>query len=414
MTTAAVIIFTLTFLGIIYTRLPKVNVDRPSAAFFGAVAMILFGVISFEEAVLSIDFNTIALLLGMMIVIAVLELDGFFTLIADKTISLSKTSNQLLLSIVFITGIASAFLVNDAVVLLFTPVIIQICRSAKLNPVPYLIAEIMASNVGSAMTITGNPQNILIGMQSGISYSKFIFHLLPVSLIGMLVIVLVIKFFFKNDFMKDSQLTFTKKSSSYNFQSMKFSVPIFLIMVFLFFFGNILKLSIPMIALAGASLVLILGKIKPSQVIKQVDWVLLLFFAGLFIVVHGIEKVGVLDPFIENTPITNFLSGILSLHGLSLVLSQIVSNVPYTILMLPILKTASSDLLWLSLASSATLAGNATIIGAVANIIVIEVAKKYDVDIGFWKFLKVGSIVTVITLIISVVILYLQFNWNLL
>ena len=414
MTTAAVIIFTLTFLGIIYTRLPKVNVDRPSAAFFGAVAMILFGVISFEEAVLSIDFNTIALLLGMMIVIAVLELDGFFTLIADKTISLSKTSNQLLLSIVFITGIASAFLVNDAVVLLFTPVIIHICRTAKLNPVPYLIAEIMASNVGSAMTITGNPQNILIGMQSGISYSKFIFHLLPVSLIGMLVIVLVIKFFFKNDFMKDSQLTFTKKSSSYNFQSMKFSVPIFLIMVFLFFFGNILKLSIPMIALAGASLVLILGKIKPSQVIKQVDWVLLLFFAGLFIVVHGIEKVGVLDPFIENTPITNSLSGILSLHGLSLVLSQIVSNVPYTILMLPILKTASSDLLWLSLASSATLAGNATIIGAVANIIVIEVAKKYDVDIGFWKFLKVGSIVTVITLIISVVILYLQFNWNLL
>lgn len=414
MTTTAVIIFILTFLGIIYTRLPKVNVDRPSAAFFGAVAMILFGVISFEEAVLSIDFNTIALLLGMMIVIAVLELDGFFTLIADKTISLSKTSNQLLIIIVFITGIASAFLVNDAVVLLFTPVIIHICRSAKLNPVPYLIAEIMASNVGSAMTITGNPQNILIGMQSGISYSKFIFHLLPVSLIGMLVIVLVIKFFFKNDFMKGSQLTFTKENSTYNFQSMKFSVPIFMIMVFLFFFGNILKLSIPMIALTGASLVLILGKIKPSLVIKQVDWVLLLFFAGLFIVVHGIEKVGVIDPFIKNTPIANSLSGIFSLHGLSLLLSQIVSNVPYTILMLPILKTASSDLLWLCLASSATLAGNATIIGAVANIIVIEVAKKYDVEIGFWKFLKVGLTITVITLILSVVILYLQFNWNLL
>lgn len=414
MTTVAVIIFTLTFLGIIYTRLPKVNVDRPSAAFFGAIAMILFGVISFEEAVLSIDFNTIALLLGMMIVIAVLELDGFFTLIADKTISLSKTSNQLLIIIVFITGIASAFLVNDAVVLLFTPVIIHICRTAKLNPVPYLIAEIMASNIGSAMTITGNPQNILIGMQSGISYSKFIFHLLPVSLIGMLVIVLVIKFFFKNDFMKDSQLTFTKENNTYNFKSMKFSVPIFMIMVFLFFFGNILKLSIPMIALASASLVLILGKIKPSIVIKQVDWVLLLFFVGLFIVVHGIEKVGVLDPFIKNTPIANSLSGILSLHGLSLLLSQIVSNVPYTILMLPILKTTSSDLLWLSLASAATLAGNATIIGAVANIIVIEVAKKYDVEIGFWKFLKVGLTITVITLILSVVILYLQFNWNLL
>ena len=137
MTTTAVIIFIITFLGIIYTRLPKVNIDRPSAAFFGAVAMILFGVLTFEEAVLAIDFNTIALLLGMMIIIVVLELDGFFTFIAEKTISLSKSRNQLLIIIVFVTGIASAFLVNDAVVLLFTPVIIQICRSAKLNPIPY-------------------------------------------------------------------------------------------------------------------------------------------------------------------------------------------------------------------------------------------------------------------------------------
>jgi Na+/H+ antiporter NhaD/arsenite permease-like protein len=414
MTTTAVIIFIITFLGIIYTRLPKVNIDRPSAAFLGAVAMIFFGVITFEEAILSIDFNTIALLLGMMIVIAVLEIDGFFTLIADKTISLSKSSNQFLIIIVFITGIASAFLVNDAVVLLFTPVIIKICRAAKINSIPYLIAEIMASNVGSAMTITGNPQNILIGMQSGISYSRFIFHLLPISLIGMIVIVFVIKLLFSKDFKNNNRLTFSEEGFSYNYQSMKFSVPIFIVMVILFFFGHSINISIPVIALAGASLILILGKIKPSEVIKQVDWVLLLFFAGLFIVVHGVEKVGLLNPFIENTPISNNLTGILSLHGLSFILSQIVSNVPYTILMLPILKSASNDLLWLSLASAATLAGNATIIGAVANIIVIEVAKKYDVEIGFWQFFKVGFFVTVVTLIISVIILYLQFNWNLL
>lgn len=414
MTTTALIIFIVTFLGIIYTRLPKVNVDRPSAAFFGAVAMILFGVITFEEAVLSIDFNTIALLLGMMIVIAVLEIDGFFTLIADKTISLSKSSNQLLTNIVFITGIASAFLVNDAVVLLFTPVIIKICKSAKINPVPYLIAEIMASNIGSAMTITGNPQNILIGMQSGISYSRFIFHLLPISITGMIVIILIVRFLFKNDFKRGDKLAFVEEEFEFNYKSMKFSVPIFAVMVILFFFAHSLNLSIPIIALAGASLILILGKIKPSEVIKQVDWVLLLFFAGLFIVVHGVEKVGLLNSFIENTPISNNLTGILSLHGLSLFLSQIVSNVPYTILMLPILKTASSDLLWLSLSSSATLAGNATIIGAVANIIVIEVAKKYDVEIKFWQFFKVGFIVTIITLFISTLILYLQFKWNML
>ena len=414
MTTAAVIIFIITFLGIIYTRLPKVNIDRPSAAFFGAVAMILFGVLTFEEAVLTIDFNTIALLLGMMIVIAVLELDGFFTFIAEKTISLSKSRNQLLTIIIFVTGIASAFLVNDAVVLLFTPVIIQICRSAKLNPIPYLIAEILASNIGSAMTITGNPQNILIGMQSGIRYTYFLLHLLPISLIGMILIVVTIKLSFRKEFGKETELKFQEDNFDYDFKSMRISVPIFMGIILLFFFSHTFNTSIPLIALTGASLILIFGKIKPSKVIKEVDWVLLLFFAGLFIVVHGIEKVGVLDQFINNTPISNNFEGIISLHVLSLVLSQIVSNVPYTILMLPILKSASSDLLWLSLASAATLAGNATIIGAVANLIVIEVAKKYDIEIDFWQFFKIGIIITIVTLLISVLILYLQLTYSLL
>lgn len=414
MTTTAVIIFVITFLGIIYTRLPKVNIDRPSAAFFGAVAMILFGVLTFEEAVLAIDFNTIALLLGMMIVIAVLEIDGFFTFIAEKTISLSKTRSQLLTIVIFVTGIASAFLVNDAVVLLFTPVIIQICRSAKLNPIPYLIGEILASNIGSAMTITGNPQNILIGIQSGIPYTNFLLHLLPVSLIGMILIIPMIKLFFKTELGNKDRLQFQEDEFNYDFKSMKVSVPIFAGIIILFFFSHTFNISIPLIALAGASLILIFGKIKPSKVIKEVDWVLLLFFSGLFIVVHGIEKVGVLDQFINNTPISNNLNGIVSLHFLSLMLSQIVSNVPYTILMLPILKSASSDLLWLSLASAATLAGNATIIGAVANLIVIEVAKKYDIEIGFWQFFKVGILVTLITLLLSIFIFYLQLSWSLL
>lgn len=408
MATTAIIIFVITFLGIIYTGFPKVNIDRPSAAFFGAVAMILFGVLTFEEAVSAIDFNTITLLLGMMIVIAVLEIDGFFTFIAAKTISLSKSRIQLLIIIVFITGIASAFLVNDAVVLLFTPVIIQICRSAKLNPIPYLFAEIFSSNVGSAMTITGNPQNILIGMQSGIPYSRFLFHLLPISLLGMILIVVFVKLFFRKEFGNGNHLEFKEDEFIYNFKSMKFSVPIFAVIMILFFFSHTLNISIPLIALAGASLILILGKIKPSKVIKEVDWVLLLFFAGLFIVVHGIEKVGMLNQFIENTPASNNFQGIVGVHLLSFIMSQIVSNVPFTVLMLPILKPASSNLLWLSLASSATIAGNATIIGAVANLIVIEVAKKYEIEIGFWQFLKVGLIVTLLSLLLSVVILYTQ------
>lgn len=412
MTTTAVIIFILTFLGIIFTRLPKLNIDRPSAAFFGGVAMILFGVVTFEEAVTAIDYNTIALLLGMMIIIAVLELDGFFTMVAEKTISLSRSRFQLLFIVVFVTGIASAFLVNDAVVLLFTPVIIQICRSGKLNPIPYLIAEILASNIGSAMAITGNPQNILIGIASGISYGKFMIHLLPISILGLMLLLIFIRLIYKTEFSSKEKLVFHEEELNYDYVSMKFSVPIFVLVLLLFFFSKILNMSIPTIALTGASLILILGRIKPSKVIKEVDWVLLLFFAGLFIVVHGIEKVGILNSFIEDTPLTSDLNGIIGIHILSLILSQIVSNVPYTILMLPILKAASSDMLWLSLASAATLAGNATIIGAVANLIVIEVAKTHGIEIKFWQFMRVGLIVTIVTMLMSILILYSQMFYS--
>ncbi|MFH1194434.1 MAG: anion transporter [bacterium] len=407
--TIAIIIFTITYLGIIFTRLPGVNIDRPSAAFFGAVAMILFGILDFDEAISAIDFNTIALLLGMMIIIAVLELDGFFTLIAEKTISLSKSRTQLMTIIVFVTGIASAFLVNDAVVLLFTPVVIQICRSGKLNPVPYLIAEILASNIGSVMAITGNPQNVLIGIQSGIPYEIFLLKLAPVSFVGMILLIIAMRLMYKREFRTKEKLIFKEEQFDYNYGSMKFSVPIFGLVVIFFFLGNTLNVIIPVVALTGASLMLIFGKIQPSKVIKEVDWVLLLFFAGLFIVVRGFEKTGALDNLINNSPLSNDLHGLTGLHGLSLLLSQIVSNVPYTILMLPIMKASASEMMWLALASAATLAGNATIIGAVANLIVIESAKKHGIEIKFWEFFKTGFVVTIITLVASVVIISLQY-----
>lgn len=407
----ALIIFVLTYIGIIFTRLPKMNIDRPSAAFFGAVAMILTGVVSFEEAIRAIDFNTIVLLLGMMIVIATLQLDGFFSLIASKTISYARTRFRLLVIITFVTGIASAFLVNDAVVLLFTPVIIILCSSAGLNPIPYLIAEILASNAGSAMTITGNPQNMLIGINSGIGYSEFLLRLLPVSLLGMGVIVAVVRWLYAAEFADHHRLQFQSNGFEYNYSSMRWSVTVFTGVVAGFFLHHRLQLSIPLIALAGAALILIFGKIKPSRVIKQVDWVLLLFFASLFIVVHAVEKVGLLQPLLENNPLKENAAGLGSVHLLSLILSQVVSNVPFTIVMLPLMKAVHSDILWLALASASTLAGNATIIGAMANLIVIESAEAQGVKISFMEFLKPGLIVTFITLLLSFAILYLQMIW---
>lgn len=407
MATFALLIFIFTYAGIIFTRLPGLNIDRPSAAFFGAVSMIIFGILSFEESISAIDFNTIALLLGMMMLISVLEIDGFFLLISETTISLAKTPRQLLLLIIFVTGISSAFLVNDAVVLLFTPVVISICKGAKRNPLPYLIAEIMASNAGSSLTITGNPQNILIGIQSNFAFGKFMLYMFPIALGSLLIIYFTIKFFFKDEFENGMRLTCTLEKEEWNFASMKFSVPIFILVVIAFFLSKELSLSYPLIALAGGSLVLLLGKIKPSKVIKEIDWVLLLFFASLFIVVRGIEKYQLLDPLIDHFKFNATFSGILSLHGISLVLSQIVSNVPFVILMNPMLKPLHDNLLWLALASSSTLAGNFTIIGAMANLIVIEIAKKQNINIGFFTFLKIGAIVTLLSLILSILLIYL-------
>lgn len=403
--TIGLIIFIITYIGIIFTRLPKVNIDRPSAAFTGAVAMIVFGIISFDNAIKAIDFNTITLLLGMMIIVSTLKFEGFFSLIASKTISYSHSRNKLLIIIVFITGIASAFLVNDAVVLLFTPIIISICRKTNLNPIPYLIAEILSSNIGSAMTITGNPQNMLIGISSNISYLDFLIKLLPISIIGMIIIVFIVKLFYRKHFNDKSILEF-ETDYKYDFKKMRISVLIFLLVIIGFFFGKILSLSIPIIALIGASLILLFGKAKPSSVIKDVDWVLLLFFASLFILVSSIQSLGLLDSFI-NIELNENLSSIIGLHSLSLVMSQILSNVPYTVLMTPLMDVVNNENLWLALASSATLAGNATIIGAMANLIVIESAEKENVKISFWEFFKIGIITTLITLILSIFLFYI-------
>jgi Na+/H+ antiporter NhaD/arsenite permease-like protein len=403
----ALIIFVITYTGIIFTRLPKVNIDRPSAAFFGAVAMVIFGVLSFQEAVYAVDYNTIALLLGMMIIISTLQLDGFFELVASKTIRLAHTPFRLLAIITIVTGFASAFLVNDAVVLLFTPVIINICRSARINPLPYLIAEILASNAGSVMTITGNPQNMLIGINSGITYAHFMVKLLPISLISLVLIIAVVRWVYRLHFEKKQKLQFEQVPFQFNYQSMKYSVPIFVGVVAMFFLSKHVNISIPLIALAGAALILLFGRIKPSKVIMQVDWVLLLFFAALFIVVHGIEKLGLIQNFLAFGIIPANVQGLGLIHFSSLLLSQIVSNVPFTVLMLPVMKASGNELLWLALASASTLAGNATLIGAMANLIVIESAEKQGIRITFFEFLKTGLLVTLVSLLISMGVLYL-------
>jgi Na+/H+ antiporter NhaD/arsenite permease-like protein len=196
--------------------------------------------------------------------------------------------------------------------------------------------------------------------------------------------------------------------TTFNYRSMRFSVPIFILVIILFFLSRPLHLSIPLIALLGASLILLLGRIKPSAVIRQVDWVLLLFFASLFIVVYGVEKAGLMEYLLNQVHLAENSTGLAGIHLISLVMSQIVSNVPFTVVMLPLMKTANSEMLWLALASASTLAGNATIIGAMANLIVIESAASKGIKIRFMEFFRIGIVVTLISMARSFGIIFLE------
>lgn len=403
----ATIILALSYIGIAFTRLPRVNLDRPSAAFTGAVLMIVFGVLSFDEAVRSIDFNTIALLLGMMVLVSCLQQAGFFTMLAIKSVALAGSPRNLLLVVIGATALFSAFLVNDAVVLFFTPIILQTCRLMKLRPVPYLVAEAMAANIGSTATIVGNPQNMLIGIKSGITFGHFFVYLAPVALVSTGILIGIIYIFYRKELTQPFAVGIDAlpRTGIYDVHAIWRAMPIVCLTMVMFFFSTFLGLSIPVIALVSAALIMLVGKFRPSRIIRGVDWVLLLFFAGLFIIIEGAHKAGVFNLVLEHVAVTPDFKGILSLNVFSALVSQVVSNVPLTMLVVPVIQNVPGDVLWVALASGATLGGNMTIIGAVANIIVVEGAARENVNVSFMEFLKVGSVVTVLTVLAGVVVI---------
>lgn len=403
MLTAAVIL-TVTYIGIAFAWLPRVNIDRPAAAFIGGLLMVLFGIISFGEAVTAINFHILGLLLGMMMLIAGLQAVGFFNLVVVKSLSIADTPRRLLLLVVTATAVASAFFVNDAVVLLFTPIIVQTCRQRQVNPVPYLIAEAMASNIGSTATIVGNPQNMLIGITAGISFTRFFLYLLPVAAVATIVLIFLAYGFYRRDF-SHKFVADSMTAPPYDVAAIKRLTPVLVMVLLSFFLSSYIRLEISLIALGGAALILVVGRVKPAVVIRSVDWVLLLFFAGLFVVIEGAHHAGVLDVFTREIVVTPDFVGITSISVVSTIVSQVVSNVPLTMLVIPVIKNVPGDTLWIALAAGSTLGGNLTIIGAVANIIVVEIAARDGVTIGFVEFLKIGVAVTVVTVGAAILIL---------
>jgi Na+/H+ antiporter NhaD/arsenite permease-like protein len=395
---AAIVIFSATYLVIAIGKLPGFHLDRAGAALVGASLMVGFGVIPLEEAYKAIDFDTIALLLSMMIVVANLRLSGFFRLVNSWVVTRAHHPLLLLAAVTLVSGVLSAFLVNDTICLVLTPLVLELVLLLERNPVPYLLAVALASNVGSTATITGNPQNIMIGSFSHLPYGTFAGALAPVSAAGLVLTVGLLALFYPREFWTRERLRGQALAARYNRPLVLKSVLITLGMVAAFFLGQ----APAKVAIVAGALLLLTRRMKSEKVYREIDWPLLVMFCGLFIVVAGLER-SVLSPDILNAIGALHLDRLPRLAIVTAALSNLVSNVPAVLVLKPFVgQLADPQRAWLAVAMASTLAGNFTILGSVANLIVVQRARQHGVAIGFWEYFKVGAPLTILTILLGV------------
>jgi Na+/H+ antiporter NhaD/arsenite permease-like protein len=390
---APILIFAATYLVLAIGRLPGFRIDRTGAAIIGAALMLAAGTLTVEEAYAAINYDTIILLFGMMIVVANLRLSGFFTLVSEWVVEHARRPILLLSGIVVVAGVFSAFFVNDTMCLVLTPLVLEITTSLRRNPVPYLLAVAMASNIGSVATITGNPQNMMIGSFSRIPYREFAAALAPVAAVGLVLTVAVIAVIYRDEFRSVSALRPPHRAVRVNRSLMWKSIAVSTAMIVFFFAGS----PVPKVAVIAGALLLVTRRVKPEKVYRQIDWSLLVLFIGLFIVIAGLEKTQVTtDLFAAAGRFHLERTGPMSIFAA--LLANLVSNVPAVLVFksfVPQLPDPARA--WLTLAMASTLAGNLTILGSVANLIVIERARR-EVKIGFWEYAKAGVPLTLLSL----------------
>jgi Na+/H+ antiporter NhaD/arsenite permease-like protein len=397
-TAAAIAIFLATYAVIALGRLPGFRLDRAGAALIGASLMVASGVLTMTEAYGAIDFDTIVLLLGMMIVIANLKLSGFFALVSAFVARHARHPLTLLAAIVLVAGFFSAFLVNDTICLMLTPLVLELVVALRRNPVPYLLAIALASNIGSAATITGNPQNIMIGSFSAIPYGSFLAALAPVSLAGLVLTMLLVAATHRAEFWGRQRLAAEPRDIRVNKPLVRKSVAVAVLMLAAFF----VVAPPAKVAIVAGALLLLTRRLKPERIYAEIDWSLLLLFAGLFIVVAGLEK-SVLTPDVLAAAGSLRLDRVPMLSAVAAILSNLVSNVPAVLVLKPFVQHLPDQrTAWLTLAMASTLAGNLTILGSIANLIVVERARQAGIAIGFWTYFKLGAPLTFVTIAIGV------------
>jgi Na+/H+ antiporter NhaD/arsenite permease-like protein len=400
---AAVAVFVGSYLALAIGRIPGLRIDRAGIALVGASLMVASGALTLDEAYKAIDLDTITLLLGMMIIVASLRLSGFFSLATAWVMDRAKGPLILLAAVVATSGIFSAFLVNDAICLVLTPLVLKVTLSMGRKPVPYLLAVAMASNIGSAATITGNPQNMMIGSFSHIPYTRFALALGPVALAGLAVTVMLIALLHREEFVHGPRLEAPRLDIRVNRVLVIRALLATAAVMALFFAGQAPAKA----AIIIGGLLLLTRRVKSWRVYAEIDWSLLLMFAGLFIIVAGAERT-LLTP-ARIAAIGRFhLDQVPVLSLVTAALSNIVSNVPAVLMMKPFVgQLRDPGTAWLVMAMASTLAGNLTVLGSIANLIVVQKAAVSGVTIGFWDYFRVGGPLTAISLTIGTLWLWL-------
>ena len=410
------------FLGT-YSLIATERIDKTVAALAGGLLMVVFGVISQEQAFEAIDLNVILLLAGMMALANILGRTGFFALVGIRAAKLAGGRPYLLMALLAtITAILSAVLDNVTTVVLIAPVTLYVATVLGVSPAPFLIALIFASNIGGASTLVGDPPNILIGSASGLDFVAFLVNLGPVILLVFAALLVLLRVMFRgtlavDERVRDDVLALDESEVISDPRTMRLSLIVIGFTIVGFLIHRQLGLEAATVALLGATVLLLVARLEPGPVLREIEWPTLFFFIGLFMLVEGIVEVGFIeaaaDLLLEITggDPTVTVIGLLWLSGL---ISAIVDNIPYTATMIPLVIDLGSQGIpiepaWWALALGADLGGNGTIVGASANVVVVSLAARAGHPITFRAFLRYGVIVVVVSLVISSIYLWVRY-----
>lgn len=413
--TIAVVIFTITYILIISEK-----IHRTTIALFGATLLLITKVIDQKEALEAIDFNTIGLLIGMMIIVNILQRTGVFGYLAIKAAKKAKGDAwKIILLFSLFTACASALLDNVTTILLIVPVTLVITDTLEVNPMPFVLPLILVSNIGGTATLIGDPPNIMIGGATGFGFIDFIVNLAPVVIIIFSVVMFILKVVYKKQLKvnPEKQLEIMKMDESLALKDiplLKKSAAVLMFTILGFVLHQALHLESATVALVGAATLLLVSKTDPEDVLLEIEWTTIFFFTALFVLVGGLESVGVIDFFAEKllelTSGNLFMMVILILWG-SAIASSFLDNIPFVATMIPLieslqrLSTVDVSPLWWALALGACLGGNGTLVGASTNVIVSGMLHKHGNKLGFLQFMKLGLPIMLISIIISSVYL---------